>query len=129
MAKAAHGRSHSPESEDAIYTGKWHYVGETGEPAFENGWVNQGGTTVPMRFRIAVGRPNVLDETGAIVYYCDKQLDFQGDVVGGADGTTVFTLPNEFRLDYDTPLDAHDDLGVHVPCRVYADGSFVRGIP
>jgi hypothetical protein len=128
MANAAHGRSHAPESEDPTYTGRWHNVGDAGEPTLTAG-SNIGGSSVPMRFRIATGRPNVLDDSGAIAYYCDKQLDFEGDMTGLLAGDTVFTLPPEFRLDYDVPVNGHDDLGNHVACRLYTDGRYVYGVP
>lgn len=128
MGQASHGRSHAPEGEQPIHTGQWHNVGAAGEPPMTAG-ANAGGTSVPMRFRIAVGRPNVLDDSGAIAYYCDKQLDFQGDMTGLLAGDTVFTLPPEFRLDYDLPINGHDDAGNHVPCRLYTNGDYVYGVP
>ena len=33
----------------------WHYVGEAGEPAFEGGWDNVGGTWPSMAFRLRAG--------------------------------------------------------------------------
>ena len=56
----------------------WHYVGEAGEPAFQNSWDNAGGGEVSMAFRIREG--------GAV--------DLEGVVDGSAATlTTMFTLP------------------------------------
>lgn len=58
----------------------WHYVGEAGEPAFQNSWAND--STFPMMaFR--------LREAGIV--------DIQGVVIGGSSGTTIFTLPAGYR--------------------------------
>lgn len=60
----------------------WHYVGEDGEPAFENGWANAGLVPVlPLAFRIR--------EAGIV--------DIHGKVEDGSAGTTVFTLPEGYR--------------------------------
>ena len=58
----------------------WHYVGATGEPAFQNSWANSPGMPA-LAFRIR--------ETGIV--------DLQGVLVDGADSTTVFTLPEGYR--------------------------------
>ena len=57
--------------------GIWHYVGEAGEPAFENGWGNMGGSDAPLAFRHTVG----------------AGIEIQGSITGGTPGTTIFTLP------------------------------------
>ena len=57
----------------------WHYVGEAGEPAFENSWVGISGRPKPA-FRIR--------EAGII--------DLQGVVTGGS-AATIFTLPEGYR--------------------------------
>ena len=36
----------------------WHYVGEAGEPAFQNSWDNAGGGEVSMAFRIRGAAPS-----------------------------------------------------------------------
>ena len=59
----------------------WHYVGEAGEPAFENGWGNKGVGQPALAFRIR--------EVGVV--------DIQGQVAGGTSGTTIFTLPTGYR--------------------------------
>lgn len=70
----------------------WHYVGDTGEPDFENGWDNFDGVALgfgtagfdaPLRF----GRK-------------DNEVVIEGFVDGGsATGITIFTLPPGFRPD------------------------------
>lgn len=59
----------------------WHYVGEAGEPAFENGWANVSGPlAMPLAFRIR--------EAGIV--------DIQGAVDSGTD-VQLFTLPERYR--------------------------------
>ena len=60
--------------------GSWHNVGDVGEPAFQNSWVNRGGTTRPARFRL----------DGDVVR-------LEGAVSTGTNGTTIFTLPAGYR--------------------------------
>lgn len=57
----------------------WHYVGEAGEPAFENSWANVS-TAPKLAFR--------LREAGVV--------DIQGTIEDGT-STTVFTLPEGYR--------------------------------
>ena len=61
----------------------WHYVGEAGEPAFENGWTNRdpGELFTKLAFRIR--------EAGCV--------DIQGWVKGGTPGMVIFTLPAGYR--------------------------------
>lgn len=60
----------------------WHYVGDTGEPAFGTGWANTTGVGYPaMSFRIR--------ESGIV--------DLAGAVQGGADESTVFVIPDGYR--------------------------------
>lgn len=59
---------------------EWHLVGDTGEPAFVNGWT-QGPAGEECRFRIdLVGNVHVI-----------------GRVTKGTDNTVVFTLPTGYR--------------------------------
>lgn len=58
----------------------WHYVGEAGEPAFENSWINFSGYQ-KLSFRI---------REGGIV-------DLYGVTTAGTPGAAVFTLPAEYR--------------------------------
>jgi hypothetical protein len=56
----------------------WHYVGEAGEPAFENSW-GSGQQAVAFRIR----------ESGIV--------DIEGVASGGTPGTVIFTLPAGYR--------------------------------
>jgi hypothetical protein len=82
-APGAHGRKHSPDGEDTLEDGPWHNVGATDDVEFpdpvlfQNGWGNQGGGKMDMRFRKLLG----------IGY------EIQGSVTGGDPGTVVFSLP------------------------------------
>ena len=63
----------------------WHYVGEPGEPAFENGWGNtQNVSTFPHRRCSFKKLPN-----GLVI--------LRGEVGGGTIQENVFTLPPEYR--------------------------------
>lgn len=62
--------------------GPWHYVGDTNEPAFQNGWANADNGWRTLRFR----------DSGTGL------LDIQGVIVGGAVGvigtpSVVITIP------------------------------------
>lgn len=70
-----HGRQHGPGREDPI-PGPWRYVGDTGEPAFENSWDNVGGGMRRMSYR----------ESGL------GDFEFRGVVTGGTPPSVVFTL-------------------------------------
>lgn len=58
-----------------------HNVGATGEPAFQNSWVNEGGGYAPATF------------------YRDpfNRVHLGGVVQSGTAGTTIFTLPPAYR--------------------------------
>lgn len=130
MSYLGHGRRHSPESTDPIKPGDWHNIGDSGEPSFESSFANTGGSSTPMRYRIAVGEPNLVSNDGlTVLEYRRKQLEFQGDIDGGSFGDTVFTLAPAYWLDTDVPVAGHDSGGAYVPCRLYTDGRFVYGTP
>jgi hypothetical protein len=59
----------------------WHAVGGTGEPAFQNSWVNFGSTYAPARFRKDINGWVTLD----------------GLVKNGTINTVAFTLPVGYR--------------------------------
>lgn len=84
QAQAIHGRNHGIYGSDWTPPGVWHYVGEAGEPAFENGWHNVGGDYQRLRFRINN----------------EEDTQIEGTVTGGT-GSTVFTLPELYRQDAD----------------------------
>lgn len=64
----------------------WHYVGESGEPAFENGWVNISGQPAAA-FRIR--------EAGVVDVYFTVQSGISAE---------IFTLPEGYRPSALTPL-------------------------
>jgi len=84
---------------------------------------------VPLRYRLSVGPPNLVDSDGNIDLYTQHQIEIQGDVTGLVAADTVFVLPLEFQHDYDVPYHTHDDNGVYVPCRLLSTGEFVYGVP
>jgi len=98
-------------------------------------WVNGSNMTptvaipnpVPLRYRLSVGPPNVLEVDGSLLEYTEHQIEIQGDVTGLVSGDTVFILPLEYRHEYDVPYHTHDDLGNYVPCRMLSTGEFVYG--
>ena len=59
----------------------WHVIGTTGEPAFQNGWVNFGSGLGNARFR-----------KGA-----DGRVNIAGSIKTGANSTVAFTLPVGYR--------------------------------
>lgn len=65
----------------------WHYVGEAGEPAFENGWANVSGEP-KTAFRIR--------ESGVV--------DIHLTVDSGTPGATIFTLPVGYRPSHNTHM-------------------------
>lgn len=63
---------------------EWHVVGDSGEPAFENSWVNYGGAEQVARF--------TKDDAGVV--------HVQGLVKSGTIGNVpIFTLPSDYRPD------------------------------
>lgn len=81
----------------------WHYVGETGEPAFNSTWDNVSVDKYNLAFRIR--------ETGVV--------DVQGLVLdGGAGPGLVFTLPAGYRPSNRT----YSTLQVHAAAPYYAPG-------
>jgi hypothetical protein len=116
------------------------------EPEVDAGWVtywtvsaslfvngsNASPTTpvpnpVPMRYRLSVGPPNIVDPNGTIDVYTHHQIEIQGDVTGLVIGDTVFVIPRELRHDYDVPYHTHDIYGAYVPCRLLSSGEFIWG--
>lgn len=61
----------------------WHEVGGVGEPAFQNGWSNDGSPYETLAFRLL----------------SNNQLIMKGVITGGTttDGTVLFTLPEGYR--------------------------------
>jgi hypothetical protein len=103
----------------------WHIVA----PVFQNSWANSGGTLAAMRYKLSVGPPHVTDESnGSVIDLSDHQIEIQGSVTGGADGTVVFTLPPAYAPDADLRLNASDDTGLFVVMQVLATGDVIRGL-
>lgn len=63
----------------------WHNVGATGEPVFENSWVNFGAAHQVARF--------IKDASGVV--------QIQGRIKDGTIGLDAFTLPVGYRPDAD----------------------------
>ena len=91
---------------------RWHYVGDPGEPTFQNGWDNVGGGLTHMRFRRLVA----------------GGVEIQGSVTGGTSGSVVFTLPAHYRHDTELRLAASDDAGGFIVFRVLANGNVIAGV-
>jgi hypothetical protein len=58
----------------------WHVVGESGEPAFQNGWTNEPGYHEAAFLRDPMGFVHI-----------------RGVVQSGTDNATIFTLPEGYR--------------------------------
>jgi hypothetical protein len=58
----------------------WHIVGDTGEPAFTNGWSNLDGTRTARFFKDSLG-----------------EVHLEGYIDGGTIGQPAFTLPAGYR--------------------------------
>jgi hypothetical protein len=65
----------------AIFPEPFHIVGDTGEPAFQNGWTNFGAGRTTAGF--------YMDSTGVV--------HLKGSITGGASSTTAITLPAGYR--------------------------------
>jgi hypothetical protein len=96
---------------ERLACGPWIYVGDPGAPAFQNGFSNQGGGKVPMRFRRNYG--------------CGSTI--QGRVTGGARGDVVFTLPPAYAPDYELTLDSSDNADAFVVLHIFPSGDVVFG--
>lgn len=67
--------------EPRIYPEDWHYVGDSGEPAFQNGWVNAGAPYDNLAF----------------MHGRDGFIHVKGVITGVAVTAVVFTLPTDYR--------------------------------
>lgn len=127
-----HGRDHSPWGADPGRPGPWIFVGDVDGPPFQTGGNAPASAAipnpVPLCFRIVLGAPNIV-RGGVVTDYIWHQIEIQGDVTGVAPGDVVFTLPAEYRREFDVPVHSHDDSGVYVPCRLMATGEFIYGVP
>ena len=125
---ANHGRDHAPDGLDPARAGKWHKVGDPGEPPFLNGWSNAGGSYGPTRFRLVVGA--VGNET--VGANTRQSLEIVLAVTGGTTGSVIFTLPAGY-FDWcngeDVPGSGHDNTGTYRAWRINgATGDVTDGV-
>jgi len=85
----------------------WHYVGEEGEPAFENGCDNVAGVASNVRFM--KGADGVVRIEGG---FNSSPQDF---------GQSIFTLPEGYRPEYQITL-VYDFSGSPYRCIIMPDG-------
>lgn len=89
-----------------------HYVGTTGEPAFQNNWVNYGGSNEPANF--------YKDNFGMV--------HIAGQIKGGSGFNPAFTLPVGYRPPYNSsfsPTVSNNSFGY---VSIQADGTvYVAG--
>jgi collagen type I/II/III/V/XI/XXIV/XXVII alpha len=91
----------------------WHYVGTTGEPAYQNSWSAYGGSYPGLHYR---KNP-------------DGRVVMAGVVKGGASGTVICTLPVGYRLPVaDTTMLVQMNGGFG-GVSVYANGNVTLGWP
>jgi hypothetical protein len=92
--------------------GDWHYVGDPGEPAFEDAWANVGGAWVPARFRTICGG-----------------FEIEMAVTGGLSGGTIWTMPTEIvaLIDYELPGVGFGAGGTFQAFHVLTTGEVVDG--
>jgi hypothetical protein len=84
----------------------WHIVGQPGEPVFENGWGNYGGSFAPASFR----------------KWPDGTVSIRGLVSAGAVNSAVFTLPPGYRPPGDLIFCADMNSNAHTRVNVNATG-------
>lgn len=101
----------------------WIYVGTVGldgvddllgplSPPFENDWTNSLGDQAPVSFCRTL----------------NGWIHIRGGFFGGADGTTIFTLPFGFRPQYQQPMVIPTNVpGHYATVIVNVDGTVVYG--
>lgn len=77
-----HGGDHRPGGPDEIPSNPWVLIGDSGAPAFKNGWANDATDNSPMRIMRKVG--GGIEITGSL------------DSASGTAGTVVFTIPQSW---------------------------------
>ena len=94
----------------AMFAGEpWHYVGEAGEPAFENGWENvPGDTNLAFSSQLRRHACKVVggDQIGSCRIREPGVVDLHGVVQSGTPGAAIFTLPEGYRPTADTAVTA-----------------------
>lgn len=88
----------------------WHVVGAGGEPAFQNSWVNMGGSFPTAAF---------YKDAAGIVH-------LRGGVTAGA-ASTIFTLPAGYRPAFSEDY-AQSQNGVFAQMRVTAAGDVLQAV-
>lgn len=68
--------------EPGVYPEQWHNVGDPGEPAFQNGWSNYGGSSFKVGF--------MLGSNGVV--------HLRGAAALGVTNTAIFTLPSALYI-------------------------------
>jgi hypothetical protein len=68
------------------------YVGDTGQPPFENSWVN---------YDTGLATPSTPRARSAGFYRVGGRVWLTGSVKSGANGTTIFSLPSGYRPSFD----------------------------
>ena len=84
--------------------GKWHYVGATGEPAFENSWVNRGDGTDWTLLRFRREGVDLVRIEGVIV---------TSENVYTLISSTIFTLPPSFRPSFAHIFSGGSDIPIY----------------
>jgi microcystin-dependent protein len=86
----------------------WHWVGGSGEPAFQNAWVNYSVRTSfeQLSFR----------------KYPDGRVQVRGLVAGGTAAATIFTLPPGYRPPAPLIIACDTNSNAHVRINVGTDG-------
>jgi hypothetical protein len=90
--------------------GDWHYVGEDGEPAFENSWANYQAVNNRLRFRYLPSSQTV-------------QIQGRIDFASGTLGYAIFTLPAGYRSDYTNSAGVIDNVTGGIDGRVYTSSA------
>lgn len=85
----------------------WEYLG----PIFQNGFMNEGGSWVPMRFR----------------YQLDGNVDLEGCAIGGPLHSPIFTLDDSTYIpDFDTPKVVTNSTFGFAVLVIHTDGTVTR---
>lgn len=77
----------------------WHYVGQSGEPSFQNGWANAGTRTGAVTYTTLAYKLN-----GAGLCFLRGSLAVAAAIAAGA---VIFTLPTTYRPERQVWLPAH----------------------
>jgi hypothetical protein len=98
---------------DFVYVGTYPGDANTTEdsPPFQNGWINEGGPWVPLRFR----------------WQRDGYVEMEGCAINGSLGTPIFTHTDDlFIPDFDTPHVVTNSTFTFAVLVVHTDGTVTR---